>query len=403
MGTITLASRVMGNGPCLISNLIKNLFMIVVHACAPEVPLVAKGRIAGLDTLRALAIVLVLCTHYAVVVSREPTFGYFTRWGWAGVDLFFVLSGYLIGSQIMAPLATGQVFSWRNFMARRFLRTLPNYYVILALYLLLGQTLGGSTTASVWQFLTFTQNFSFLQWNHTFSHSWSLCIEEQFYLALPLALLLAWRMPRPVLAMWVLAVLAIAGGMLARAICWQRLGADAYGAPFYYSSFTRFDELLPGVLIALLQHFHPKAFAKMAKQSIWLLISGAGLVILGLLWIGNQIPTTMPSAILAYPMLAWGFALVMFSCLQPSSLLNQLMIPGAGQLAAWSYAIYLAHKPVFKLVLAPLQNAGVSPKSNLGIMLIMSAGIGAGWVLFRLVETPFMNARARWFPSGVKA
>ncbi len=84
-------------------------------------------RLHGLDTLRALAIVLVLIFHYRSVVSNELLFGFITRIGWVGVDLFFVLSGYLIGDQILRAYARKEDFSLRYFYARRLLRTLPNY------------------------------------------------------------------------------------------------------------------------------------------------------------------------------------------------------------------------------------------------------------------------------------
>lgn len=63
-----------------------------------------KNRIYGLDTLRSVAIILVLMYHYVVFVSHEPTFGFLSDIGWAGVDLFFVLSGYLIGNQIFSSI-----------------------------------------------------------------------------------------------------------------------------------------------------------------------------------------------------------------------------------------------------------------------------------------------------------
>src|SRR6266571_1574921 len=93
----------------------------------------------GLDTLRALAIVLVFMNHYMLFVSREPTFGFLGEIGWSGVDLFFALSGYLIGNQILSAIRAGQGdgaerFSLLRFYARRLLRTLPNFYVVLALY-----------------------------------------------------------------------------------------------------------------------------------------------------------------------------------------------------------------------------------------------------------------------------
>ena len=147
-------------------------------------------RLPGLDTLRALAIVAVLTTHYSGFVAGQQVFGTMGRVGWAGVDLFFVLSGYLIGRQVAMPLARGQAWSARRFMARRLLRTLPNYLVVLAVYVALpGPPLGGPSTAPLWRFLTFTQNIG-LGYGQTFTHSWSLCIEEQFYLVLPAVLAL---------------------------------------------------------------------------------------------------------------------------------------------------------------------------------------------------------------------
>lgn len=93
-------------------------------------------RLRGLDLLRAVAIVLVLMSHYTGFVAHAPIFGAIGKIGWAGVDLFFVLSGYLIGNQILAPVARGEAWSLKVFFARRLLRTLPNYYAVLAVYLL---------------------------------------------------------------------------------------------------------------------------------------------------------------------------------------------------------------------------------------------------------------------------
>ena len=129
------------------------------------------ARLAGLDTLRALAIVLVLMSHYNGFVSQAPTFGVIGSIGWAGVDLFFVLSGYLIGNQLLAPAARGESLDLKTFFARRLLRTLPNYYAVLAVYLLLPDSpIAGKSMAPAWRFLTFTQNFG-LNYGETFTHS----------------------------------------------------------------------------------------------------------------------------------------------------------------------------------------------------------------------------------------
>lgn len=104
-----------------------------------------------------------------------------------------MLSGYLIGNQILAPLARGETLSLRVFFARRLLRTLPNYYVLLAVYLLVPllfphSPILGSAAPPLWKLLSFTQNVG-LSYGQTFTHSWSLCVEEQFYVVLPLAAL----------------------------------------------------------------------------------------------------------------------------------------------------------------------------------------------------------------------
>src|SRR5437868_15457524 len=96
----------------------------------------STSRTLGLDTLRALAITLVFMYHYMVFVSGTPTFGWLSVVGWVGVDLFFVLSGYLIANQLFAGMARGETLSLKAFYARRGLRTWPAFWVVLAAYFL---------------------------------------------------------------------------------------------------------------------------------------------------------------------------------------------------------------------------------------------------------------------------
>ena len=117
-------------------------------------PSVTGGRANGLDTLRATAITLVFMTHYQSFVSREPTFGWASDVGWVGVDLFFVLSGYLIANQIFAGVVRDQPFSLKSFYARRALRTVPVFWFVLAAYFLFPTFMGGNTPPPLWRFLT---------------------------------------------------------------------------------------------------------------------------------------------------------------------------------------------------------------------------------------------------------
>ncbi|MGI4721306.1 MAG: acyltransferase family protein [Janthinobacterium lividum] len=364
-------------------------------------------RLAGLDTLRALAIALVLMSHYNGFVSKAPTFGILGDIGWAGVDLFFVLSGYLIGNQLLAPAARGESLGLKNFFARRLLRTLPNYYAVLAVYLatellLPGSPIAGRSIAPTWQFLTFTQNFG-LNYGETFTHSWSLCIEEQFYLVLPLAVLAlvgAGRSPR---LLWCALVAAIGAGMTARGMAFMD-GNNFFAAPVYYSSFCRFDELLPGVAIAMLKNFHPAALARILRHGNALLAAGLGSAVAVLCGLMNDAPVGFMASAFGSSLVAASFALLTCSALSPSSLLNRLRIPGAASLALWSYAVYLVHKPVFMALRPELVRLGIDPTAPLTIVAVMAAGIMGGWLLYRVVETPFMRLRARWYPAeGAKA
>lgn len=77
-------------------------------------------------------------------------------------------------------------------------------------------------------------------------------------------------------------------------------------------------------------------------------------------------------------------------------------MPGASSLALWSYAIYLAHKPVFMAQRPELKQYGIDPEAPLTIVGVMAAGVFSGWLLYSFVETPFMRLRARWFPTVAK-
>ncbi|UGQ48242.1 acyltransferase family protein [Massilia endophytica] len=367
------------------------------------------ARNHGLDTLRTIAIVLVLMYHYMVVVTGENTFGVLTEIGWTGVDLFFVLSGYLIGNQIFSSLRRDGSFSLRTFYARRLLRTLPNYFVVLALYWLLPQVLAGSSTASLWRFLSFTQNFG-MHPGETFTHSWSLCIEEQFYMILPLAALLLAGRKKGLAFWWTILAGAIAAGIAVRSHAWNAHGAQLitnadYYEYIYYNSLARFDELLPGVAIALMKNYSPALFARITRHGNALLAAGTAAVLITF-WLllsflnveGKGWGWAMTA--FGYPMVAASFAVLVLSALSPGSLLQRFRVPGAEQMALWSYAVYLVHKPIFKLAIEPLAARGIDTASAAGITLVMAASSAAGWLLYWAVETPFMRLRSRWFPAN---
>jgi peptidoglycan/LPS O-acetylase OafA/YrhL len=364
------------------------------------------NRIHGLDTLRALAVTLVVLHHYVLFVSAEPSFGWVGELGWVGVDLFFALSGYLIGNQIFRALRGPGGLSLRRFYARRLLRTLPNFYVVLALYALWPAFRGSTPMLPLWQYLSFTQNIG-LEPGTAFSHAWSLCIEEQFYMLLPACALLAVTLGRRGAGMrwaWTAVALAFAAGMAVRAGLWLHGQADGnwmhfYYKHIYYSSFCRFDELLAGVALALLKHSHGTAWARLMGMGKWLLAGGLVACALALRWFLVDHYGFWPT-VLGFPLLALGCSLLILAALAPGAKLHRVRVPGASHLALWSYAIYLIHKQVSILIGQAMGRAGYGPEHLLTIVAALLSSVLAGWLLYRLVETPFMRLRARYVPSN---
>ena len=367
-------------------------------------PLHLQARLNGLDTLRACAILLVLMYHYMVFVSKQPSFGFLSEIGWIGVDLFFVLSGYLIGNQIFSELKKTSDFSIKRFYARRFLRTLPNFYVVLAIYFLFPIAAGGNPVTPLWKFLTFTQNLE-LKPGSAFSHAWSLSIEEQFYVALPLVALLSLAWIKSLRTMWLILITAMIGAACMRYAMWTNVGSDGtkYYVTIYYSTWTRFDELLPGVILALLKNYHSNTWSQLQKRPHVSLIFGAALSGLAMFLFthysfDDEVGFLWFTTTFGYTLLSCGFALLCLSALSPTSYLNRISIPGASTLAVWSYAWYLIHKPVMNALIKPFKEIGLSATTWPGIAAMFGVSLVAAYVLYTVVETPFMRLRERYFP-----
>jgi peptidoglycan/LPS O-acetylase OafA/YrhL len=363
-----------------------------------------NSRIDGLDTLRALAIALVMLHHYVVFVTRDDTFGWLGEIGWTGVDLFFALSGYLIGNQIFAALRSEEGFSLKNFYARRLLRTLPNFYVVLALYYLWPWFRGSAELLPLWKFLTFTQNYQ-LEPGTAFSHAWSLSIEEQFYMLLPAAALLWAALGRSLRGAWCAIALVFAAGMLVRGYVWiDAVGGDThwrnhYYKYIYYSTLCRFDELVAGVALALLKNHHPHAWRFLTAHGK-LMFAGGCVVTALAFWLFLHDHFGFGVTVFGYPLLALGFSMLIVAALSPASLLRTTRVPGAASLALWSYAIYLTHKQVCILAGNQLRTLGYSPESPAAIALLLALSVLSGWLLYKLVETPFMALRERHVPTS---
>jgi peptidoglycan/LPS O-acetylase OafA/YrhL len=196
------------------------------------VPLSVMPRLPGLDVLRAVAISWVMLYHASLFGLDSPD-AWIVRFGWMGVDLFFALSGFLIAGQLLRPFARGQRPNYPRFFARRWLRTVPAYLAVVALYFLVPAVRERPDLQPLWQFLTFSENlFIAPPLPKAFSQVWSLCVEEQFYVVFPA--LVALLAIRPSAAKTIGAFVAVLlFGMALRGFLWLH---DVARTPFGIAS-----------------------------------------------------------------------------------------------------------------------------------------------------------------------
>nr|WP_315248998.1 acyltransferase [uncultured Duganella sp.] len=361
-------------------------------------------RAPGIDLLRALAIVAVMLYHISSHGIAMPAW---VEHGWMGVDLFFVLSGYLIGWQLLRAYAQGEVPQWRRFMLSRALRILPAYYAVLALYLLLPSPEGGALQP-LWKYLTFTLNLA-PDWRQgaAYSHAWSLCVEEHFYLLFPLA---AWLLARRMTTARAIALAAglIGGGMLLRGWLWHtqvapHLANDAGAAMLnfigliYNPTYARLDGLLMGVCLAACRAFRPAWWHALLRQGRWLLAAGA-IVLAACTHIA---PMSLAGAIILFPLIAVGCTLLLAGAISPATWIGRRQLPGARPVALLAFSLYLSHKQIYAWLDSMLPQLGQqSPWLALTIYLV--ASLAAASLLHLTVERPGLNLRRRWLDKQTK-
>jgi len=314
----------------------------------------ASIRLCGLDTLRALAVLVVMLYHLTIFGELPINILPVTYYGWMGVDLFFVLSGFLIGQQVLRPYLNNQRPSISDFYRRRAYRILPCYLAVLALYFLVPHWSEAPSIAPLWKFLTFTMNFGFSFDHRAFSHAWSLCVEEHFYLILPLLVVLMMRRPSTRKTITLLITVVISG--IALRFYLIAHFPDVVYTHVYYPTYTRLDGLLAGVSLALLKTFRPLKWHALMQRGHTLLASGILCVAFVIYLFRNRDlgSPTGPAAwglIIGLPILALGLALITASSVSHNGLLAQRKIPGTQLLASLAFTLYLTHKAIGHLIL----------------------------------------------------
>lgn len=330
-----------------------------------------------IDGLRAVAVIPVLLFH----IDLWPFHG-----GFVGVDIFFVISGYLIASIIARELDEGR-FSLTNFYARRIRRIFPALFAMIAVAIALGsqillpldyRALGVSAVATV----LFASNLYFARHSGYFAssaeeapllHSWSLAVEEQFYILFPLLMLLGFALGGR--------YRILLGGGAALSFIAALLMVGSTPVPAFYMPLPRAWELLGGALLAT------GLFPPLASRGMAQLCAAVGIALIGWAILSFSNATSFPGINALYPVAG---AMLIIHAGQTGSLVSRMLASpmpvGIGRI---SYSLYLWHWPI--IVFWKYRTDGDWQLQEQALIVILS--LLAAWLSWRFIEEPFRKAR----------
>ncbi|MDT5060846.1 MAG: hypothetical protein QOH63_1305 [Acidobacteriota bacterium] len=373
---------------------------------------VSRTRLKQLDVLRAVAVLLVLCAH-------APSFEWLQRCGWIGVDLFFVLSGFLVSGLLYNEYKKHGSLSPKRFLLRRGLKIYPAFYAfVLGSVVLMVLARMEIPADRLLAEVLFVQNYYAGLWGHT----WSLCIEEHFYLLLTAALYLLWRRAKqgstpfdaiPKITLFIaIAVLA------------ARVVTHLFVVPFDFQTHfkpthLRIDSLLFGVCLAYFHHFHHEKFSRLVRRY------ALPILIFSLAALAPSVVFPVDTAFMStvgFTLLYLGFGGVLLLALyfdsQWASPVRRIFRPVLNLLAwvgAYSYSIYLWHLVVASFGLSLVRRAyafaattllpqgeGQQPPHRLiEFAIYVVSSVALGIIMAKLVEMPVLKLRDHYFPARI--
>jgi peptidoglycan/LPS O-acetylase OafA/YrhL len=324
------------------------------------------ARNPSLDVLRGIAVLMVIEHHY-----QCPLFPHwFIETGWSGVDLFFVLSGFLISGLLFSELRTHGQLHIRRFLIRRGLKIYPAFYFFIILSGLLVPVV---RARYFWIEVFFLQSIIFPA-RTVWSHTWSLAVEEHFYIALPFLLWLLTANKKLHWLPWISIVLAVACFTL-------RVVAEAH-FPAEFSD-IRCDGLFAGVALGYLYHYQRERFVDWSR---WPLLPAGVLFLIPVAFLA-QSSALRASFTMTANMI--GFSLILVWAVTRQLPHTRII----AEIGKYSYSIYLWH-----LLISWLWG-GMLHVSVPGFFAYVFCSIVFGIVTALLIEIPVLRMRERFFPT----
>ncbi len=371
----------------------------------PKITSNPKERNVGLDLLRALAVLLVLGHHLPAMPSLTSESGAFgllidiwRRGGWVGVDLFFVLSGFLIGGLLFEEYRKNKAVSISRFYLRRGWKIYPPFFFLIFVTVIIqGIVHHKFDVPALLAECMFIQNYAPGMWNHT----WSLAVEEHFYILLPLLLVglmklnrnaedpFAWVLPIGVLVCGVV----ILGLRMEQQVRIPNFHHHTHMAPTH----LRLDSLLCGVLLAYVHHFHRERFMAIVQPHRGMLtLIGCGLLAIPFIHerAGNPFVYTIGPTI-------YGIGAAALICgVSCTTMPRSATVWWFSRIGVYSYSIYLWHMPVMRWGAPKMESMlGATLSAPLLVAIHLSFSVIVGIIMAKTIEGPAMRLRDYWYPS----
>jgi len=355
------------------------------------------NRSIELDFIRGLAIIAVMGFHFhsyptgsAFIAAIEYPLKSF---GHEGVNLFFTLSGFLVGGLLLKQYAQEGRIDAGRFIVRRIFKIWPAYYALIIFHVIVGRHPADTFLV---QNLTHMQNY----FGSSVAQTWSLAVEEHFYLFLPLLLIVFARWQTRInTILTVLAGICVAV-LIARSIAVYN--GDLQGT-FFYTQY-RIDSLLFGVMLAAIYWLKPAVYRGIAERKGVLIALVTGLA----LWLVLGTRNAAVDQSIGYTVQAFGYCALIVLTLEYSGRVRETLIYRViGWIGVYSYGIYLWHS----LALAPgdmlirkaaALNLPAIPAWGVIMAAQFAIAIIVGYVTTRAVEFPFLRIRDALFPAKRK-
>jgi peptidoglycan/LPS O-acetylase OafA/YrhL len=346
-----------------------------------------------IDFLRFCGVFLVMINHLIILgnSSLDAVLGVVKTGGWIGVDLFFVLSGYLVSGLIIKEYQIHQSFSPQRFLIRRGFKIYPSYYLFLGISYIFFTFLTKEPQSlnSLFHESIFVSNY--FSFNN--QHTWSISVEEHFYFLLTILFFLMIKYDKVSLRNIVLVYIVVfIVGFLCRLNNYLTYGNYDFGRD-YIKSHLRFDALFLGVLLSYISNYRNDIVERILshKMKIGLLIFSFGFIATNFI-LKRDINPWLSVVNLSINPICFGFILINCIAYKSNRFLN--IISPLSYIGKYSYSIYLFHTIFMAMSIHFFKSGGV----KYYISYLALAIIG-GIIMSKLVEYPLIGFREKYFPS----